>query len=1287
MPDATITSTASTFGTISGVFSADQSTISGTISGIIPGTLTGSVGVPGPAGAAGAPGQGVPAGGTSGQFLQKTSGADYATDWVTVNLSVYLTKADNLGSLTNFATARDNLSLGVASTPTFAGVNVPGSGTSVANLGATFLTINQSGHGQFTIQPSQGIVFPNGTIQTTAFTGAAAYISSVSSPLSVTSGNLSIDLSAYLTTSTAASTYYPLTNPSAFITASALTPYLTTSTASATYQTLAGMSSYLTTLAAASTYQTLSGMSAYLTTASAATSYYPLSGNPSGFLTSAPVTSVAGRTGAITLSNTDISGLGGLAVINDAPSDGSQYARKNGAWDIVSAGASYISSVSSPLSVTSGNLSVDLSAYAPLASPVFTGDARAVTATFGDNDTSIATTAFVQAGLAGGTAVAKNLEVYVRNQSGATIPAGSIVYISGATGNLPLITLAQANNDANSAQTMGFTATAIANNAAGYVIVRGECQNLDTSALTEGVQLYLSPTVAGAYTTTKPSAPLHLVYVGIVIRSHPTLGTILVAVQNGYELNELHDVAIGTLANNDLLAYESSTDLWKNKTYSALGLLTSADAATTYAPLASPALTGNVTITTNSTSPALFITQTGTGNILTLHDQASDTTFVAIDQNGKLNTIPSEATNGAGFNVPHGVAPTSPVNGDIWTTTAGLLARINGSTRQYVDFDGTQTINGAKTFSNASQTLGNSTAAGTIAIGSGATISGSTRTIAIGTASAAGSTNTINIGGGSGTSTTTLNGTTNFTGPITGAINNITLGNGTAASTFNLFTGATVSGSTKAVAIATGGAAGSTTTVTIGNTTGSTTTLQGITNGVTQTAGDSSLKLATTAFVTTADNLKANLASPTFTGTVTIPAGASISGYAALTGATFTGSVTLPDPVLTGLPSAPTALEATSNNQIANTFYVTRACNLKANLAGATFTGEVVTPASTTGTAGLMITPGVAPSAPVNGEIWATATDLQVRLNGVTETVAEQSWVTAQGYLTSAPVTSVAGRTGAITLANTDISGLGTMSTATAADYSTTTVANGLYYPLSSNPAGYLTTAPVTSVAGRTGAITLAVADVSGAAPLASPSLTGTPLSTTAAVDTNTTQIATTAFVVGQAAAAAPLADGTAAVGTSTRYARADHVHPTDTTRAPLASPALTGTPTAPTATGGTNTTQIATTAFVAAAIPTNSVKAWVNFNGTGTVAIRASMNVTSITDNGTGLYTLNFTTAMADTNYAMIGTSKTIVGASVYVGISESGTRSTSTVQVINNYGGTGNVLDSDFVSVAILR
>ena len=76
--------------------------------------------------------------------------------------------------------------------------------------------------------------------------------------------------------------------------------------------------------------------------------------------------------------------------------------------------------------------------------------------------------------------------------------------------------------------------------------------------------------------------------------------------------------------------------------------------------------------------------------------------------------------------------------------------------------------------------------------------------------------------------------------------------------------------------------------------------------------------------------------------------------------------------------------------------------------------------------------------------------------------------------------------------------------------------------------------------------------------------LSGGGTSTTPATDNNTTNIATTAFVVGQAAATAPVMNGTAAVGTSLRYARQDHVHASDTSRAPLASPTFTGTVTIP---------------------------------------------------------------------------------------------------------------------------
>lgn len=58
-----------------------------------------------------------------------------------------------------------------------------------------------------------------------------------------------------------------------------------------------------------------------------------------------------------------------------------------------------------------------------------------------------------------------------------------------------------------------------------------------------------------------------------------------------------------------------------------------------------------------------------------------------------------------------------------------------------------------------------------------------------------------------------------------------------------------------------------------------------------------------------------------------------------------------------------------------------------------------------------------------------------------------------------------------------------------------------------------------------------------------------------------------------------------------------------------------------------------------------NAVKAWVNFNGTGTVAIRASFNVSSITDNGTGDYTVNFTNALTDANYAALATTQGTTG------------------------------------------
>jgi hypothetical protein len=303
-------------------------------------------------------------------------------------------------------------------------------------------------------------------------------------------------------------------------------------------------------------------------------------------------------------------------------------------------------------SITFPNASVQTIAFPGFNNAALTGNPTAPTATFGDNDTSIATTAFVQAGLLGGTANARNLEVQVRNQSGVTIPAGSIVYISGATGNLPLITLAQANNDANSAQTIGFVKTAIANNGTGYVIVRGVLEAIDTSALTEGVQLYLSPTTAGTWTTTKPSAPQHMVYVGVVIRSHPTQGTILVAVMNGLELEELHNVSAATPSDNDLLVYELSTDLWKNKSFATLGL----------AGLNSPTFTGTPSLPTGT----IGVTQTAGNNTTAL----ATTAFVTASNPDASTTVKGHVELATNAEVIAGTSTTLAV------TPNGLEAEI-----------------------------------------------------------------------------------------------------------------------------------------------------------------------------------------------------------------------------------------------------------------------------------------------------------------------------------------------------------------------------------------------------------------------------------------------------------------------------------------------------------------------------------------------------------------------------------------------------------------------------------
>jgi len=162
-----------------------------------------------------------------------------------------------------------------------------------------------------------------------------------------------------------------------------------------------------------------------------------------------------------------------------------------------------------------------------------------------------------------------------RNSTGSTIYKGSMVYLSGATGNEPNIVLAQADTEVDSSHTFGVVYENIANNSSGKVLSSGIINDLDTRSsathpftsdtLAAGDLLYLDPNTAGYITNVKPSSPNHIVYIGYCVAASPTSGTIIYRIQNGSELDELSDVLITSPANNDVLTYETSSGLWKNK--------------------------------------------------------------------------------------------------------------------------------------------------------------------------------------------------------------------------------------------------------------------------------------------------------------------------------------------------------------------------------------------------------------------------------------------------------------------------------------------------------------------------------------------------------------------------------------------------------------------------------------------------------------------------------------------------------------------------------------------------
>lgn len=186
-----------------------------------------------------------------------------------------------------------------------------------------------------------------------------------------------------------------------------------------------------------------------------------------------------------------------------------------------------------------------------------------------------------------------------------TKAAYQAVRISGAQGQRLAVSLAQANNDNNSADTIGLVTETIATNQEGFIITVGQLEDINTTGSLQGETwadgdvLYLSPTTAGRITNVKPTAPQHIVIIGYVEYAHANHGKIYVKVMNGWELGELHDVAYPTtLANGEILQYNGSTLRWEN-TVPKIQLLAQSSPNTTHTGTTNNTLVYSKLITAN----------------------------------------------------------------------------------------------------------------------------------------------------------------------------------------------------------------------------------------------------------------------------------------------------------------------------------------------------------------------------------------------------------------------------------------------------------------------------------------------------------------------------------------------------------------------------------------------------------------------------------------------------------------------------------------------------------------
>jgi hypothetical protein len=169
----------------------------------------------------------------------------------------------------------------------------------------------------------------------------------------------------------------------------------------------------------------------------------------------------------------------------------------------------------------------------------------------------------------------------VKSDYNGTINKGQAIYVTGSTGQSGtnmLVNRASNNIEMTSSKTMGLLEQSLNKNGIGYVVTEGLLAGLNTNGANPGDPVWLGVDGNLIYgLANKPVAPAHLVFIGIVTRAQQNNGEIFVKVQNGFEVEELHNVVLNGKASGDMLKWNGTT--WVNF-HGASGSFTSSDGKT-----------------------------------------------------------------------------------------------------------------------------------------------------------------------------------------------------------------------------------------------------------------------------------------------------------------------------------------------------------------------------------------------------------------------------------------------------------------------------------------------------------------------------------------------------------------------------------------------------------------------------------------------------------------------------------------------------------------------------------